>query len=403
MKLHVTELAAFESYRAYLSSQVFRELISELCTKYGSQRKVAKAVDIDQSQLSRFYNSIQLSILVRDLLTLLQSIGRYKVAIERIEPYSEYRRKSITKANAGKKQPPVSLGSIITKHCEETSIDVLKWLDKIEYVKRVGGINGVVRLESMGFDENVVTAKYQVFNKETKSFVGHVSILPTTFQLNTETMYLFGLWAGDNTGGGRVGICNKNWSLIKKSSELLQRCFKQPQRLLIGNVMDAEFDETNKQSYREQLLPIVGKVTFTVNAKCFRGPALAVSSHNALFKRLLDFLKCNLGDMFAEVSDVNRGAFYAGLFDAEGNVNNSKKGISFRWSAMNQKFVETLMTWLKKDGFHPSYDGANIKIGHRKETRATEFQLFAKLVMPHLIHPQKQHAAQALLDETLGN
>ena len=389
MRLRVTELTAFRSWRVYFSPLTFKGLVSELCIKYGSQRKVAKVVDIDQSQLSRFFNGVQLSILVKDLLKILQLIGENEVTVERIEPYDEYRRKSIAEVNAQKRQPPVSLDNIITKHGKEVSIDVLKWLDKIRYTERMKRMNGVVRLESVDSTGDVVVAKYRVFNKTTKSFVTRVSMLPIVLQFNIETMYLFGLWAGDNTGGGRVGICNKNWALLEKSSKLLQRCFKQPQYLLIGNVMGTELDETAKQRYREQLQPIVGKVTFTVNAKCFKESVLSVSSHNALFKRLLDFLKCNLGDVFAKVNDVNRGAFYAGLFDAEGNVNNSKKGVSFRWSAMNQKFVETLMMWLKKDGFYPSYDGANIKIGCRKETRATEFQLFAKLVMPHLVHPQK--------------
>jgi hypothetical protein len=403
MKFHVTDLITSNSERAHLSPEMFKEIISELCIKYDSQRKAAKAVDIDQSQLSRFFNGIQLSILVKDLLKLLQQIRKCEVVVERIEQYNDYRRKSIAKANAKKKQPSVSFDSIITKNCEEISVDVPRWLDKIKYVKRMDGMNGIVRLESIDFAKDVVIAKYQVFNKVTNSFVRHISILPTTFQFNTETMYLFGLWAGDNTGGGRVGICNKNWALLEKSSELLQRCFKQPQYLLIGNVMGTELDEKDKKRYREQLQQIVGKVTFTVNAKCFGGPVFSISVHNALFKRLLDFLKYNLHDVFAKDSDADRGAFYAGLFDAEGNVNNSKKGVCFRWSAMNQEFVETLMVWLKKDGFHPSYDGANIKIGCRKETRATDFQLFAKLIMPHIIHPQKKHAAQVLLDKTLRN
>jgi len=397
------DLEVYKSWRACLSPEVFRELISKLCVKYGSQRKTAKVIDIDQSQLSRFLNGIQLSILVSDLLKILKLVGKHNIIINRIEPYNEYKMRSIAKANAWKKQPSVLFNDIVTENCGIVSIDVLKWLDKIKYGERLKRINGLARLENISVDKDVVIMKYRVFNKVTNSFVRYISILPTNFQFNTKTMYLFGLWAGDNTGGGRVGVCNKNWALLKKSSELLHQCFKQPQQLLIGNVMSAELDETAKQRYREQLRPIVGKVTFTVNAKCFKGPVLWISSHNALFKRLLDFLKCNLGDVFAEVSDVNRGAFYAGLFDAEGNVNNGKKGISFRWSAMNQEFVETLMVWLKKDGFHPSYDGANIKIGCRKKTRATDFQLFAKLIMPHIIHPQKRHAAQVLLDKTLRN
>jgi hypothetical protein len=385
---------------------VLKELVLELGAKYGSQRKVAKILNICQSFLSLWSRGKQCSIRAEVLQRILTALAKNSVLIERIESLSEYRRRSIAKANAKEKPPSVQLDSVLMENTEGIFVDVMKWLDETGYVKRLRRKRGVVQLlEDVSVSSDELILKYRVFNKTRLTFATHVSVLPRFLSLDAKTLYFLGLWSGDNTGGGRVGIVNKNLDLLAKNVGLLKNCFGQPQHSLIGNVMSiSELREADKRKFQDLLHKIgVERMRYTVNRKSYGDLVFSVYVHNAVLKKLLNFLKENLSEIFLKVDAECRGAFYAGLFDAEGNVNNNenKREFNFRWATMDKKFVNFLILWLQEDGFSPRYDGANVKVGYRKETRRAEFQRFRELVLPYIAHPHKQRAAEEMLDQYL--
>jgi len=385
------------SKRAYLSHEILRKITLNLCDRHKTKKAAAKAIEVNPAQIYRYLNGGQCSIPVKNLLKILRILGLSEITLQKIEPSNEYRKRSISKANAQLKQPYVSFNSIAVKRGENLSIDVLEWLSHIRYIQRTKRMKGVAQLKEMSVNNDTVVMEYEVFRKN--RFIKHLSVLPRFLRLDIEMMYFLGLWSGDNARGRRVGIVNKNLCLLKKTSELLQKCLKQPQSLLIGNVMfQPELSRTPKLQYQKLMAGLgIKNTSYTINPKCYGGHVFTVCSHNSLLKRLLDFLKTSLFEIFSMTDAVHRGSFYAGLFDADGNVNSGKKGINFRWAARDMKLVQTLMTWLEKDGFMPKYDGANVKIGCKKETRKVEFQRFKELIMPHICHPQKHRAAQELL------
>lgn len=269
-------------------------------------------------------------------------------------------------------------------------------------------MRGVARLIDMDVGIDTLTLNYKVFVKASSKFVLHTSVLPRFLTLGDDTMYFLGLWSGDRAGGGRVGVVNKNPSLLAKSVDLLRKSFRQPQDLLVGNAMSAYGLNDVRRRKQDNLLREMGvhRISHTVNKNCYKSPAFSVSVHNGLLRRLLNFLRENLHEVFSSVRVEARGEFYAGLFDAEGNVNFNlkKREFNFRWATRNPGFADFLMRWLREDGFYlPHYDGANVKVGCRKKTRLMEFQRFEGLIFPYLVHPEKRRTARRLLDYIYGS
>ncbi|KXB01794.1 hypothetical protein AKJ44_02120 [candidate division MSBL1 archaeon SCGC-AAA261F17] len=407
MELEIADLDRLsKSKRVYLSQEVFRELVEDLQEKYGSQRKAASTLNIFQSFLSRASNGKRHSTTVGVLLKILRALDRGKASVKRIESPNGYRRRSIAKANAKKRPPDVQFEDVTSKSSVGIILDVLGWLGKCVYVKRLSRLRGVVQLTNVEVDRNVITLKYRVFKRTSSAFLTSTSVLPRFINLDTPTMYFLGLWCGDNAGGGRVGIVNQNLNILKKSAELLVKCFNQPQHHLIGNVMfSSKLDKADKDGYEAALREIgIEKITYTMNEGLRGFPVFTVSVHNSVLRRLLDFLKENLSQIFLDASAEDRGAFYGGLFDAEGNVNFNlhNRELNFRWSVKDEEFASWLVERFQEDGFLPHYDGANVKVGQRKKRRKKEFQCFEKLILPHIIHPKKQSKAQQMLDHVFS-
>lgn len=408
LKLMIGKLErCYSSERAYLSRDVLRKLVLELRTKYRSYRMAAKALGLPDSFFSLWLHGKQRSVRVRVLLKILRVLSREDVLVKKIEPLNEYRRRSIAKANEKKKQPNVRFSSIVMRDSRGTYVDVLRWLDEIRYIERLQSMRGVARLIDMDVNKEILTLRYHVFVRADSKFVTRTSVLPRFLTLNEDMMYFLGLWTGDGAGGGRVGVVNKNPSLLAKSVDLLRKCFRQPQDLIIGNVMSTRRLRGVNRHRQENLLRGIGvsRISYTINKKCYGSLVFSVSIHNNLLRRLLDFLRENLHKVLSSVNAEDRGAFYAGLFDAEGNVNFNlnKRELNFRWATGDPRFAESLMRWLQQDGFYLThYDGANVKVGCRMETRRIEFQRFEKLIFPQIVHPEKRSVARKLLNYSRG-
>ena len=83
------------------------------------------------------------------------------------------------------------------------------------------------------------------------------------------------------------------------------------------------------------------------------GWVLSVHSNNGVFASFFHYLQKDLVK-FLELSNYKE-AFFAGLFDAEGNVSLYNK--SFRWACKNKDLVKIYTQYLKKLGLYNKYDG----------------------------------------------
>ena len=80
-------------------------------------------------------------------------------------------------------------------------------------------------------------------------------------------------------------------------------------------------------------------------------------------------------------------AFFAGLFDAEGNVSLYNK--SFRWACKNEKLIKIYLNFLKKLDMRPHYDGGCL-VSYNKD-------IFYDKIYPYMKHNDKINLTKIML------
>ena len=115
---------------------------------------------------------------------------------------------------------------------------------------------------------------------------------------------------------------------------------------------------------------------------------------NNFLRRIINNIYSNIVKLFSDLSFKEKGAFLAGFFDAEGNVNKLDKNLRFSQKIKDK--VEAIMTILKKEDYHLRYDKSNIIIGFRKEY-SEDLNLFKKQIMPFMKHLDKRKEVTDLL------
>lgn len=250
--MFIAELATLDkSNRVYLPLETLKELVSQLCDKYGSQKGAAEAVGICPSRFSPYSYEKQRTVSVETLLTILQKLGRKEIVVERVEPLDEFMKRAAVRLYADLKPPSVSFDKIIISEDRGLVIDVLRWLKELRYVERLKRMGGVVRIRGIQVRDDLLNLKYEIFDKRNSAFVRRTLTLPRVLPLNPEAMYFLGLWSGDNAGG-KVGIVNTEKDLLEVTGALLQKCFKQSADSLIRYVMSDNLSKVTS----EQLSPL---------------------------------------------------------------------------------------------------------------------------------------------------
>ncbi|MBI4016009.1 MAG: hypothetical protein HY362_04815 [Candidatus Aenigmarchaeota archaeon] len=249
-------------------------------------------------------------------------------------------------------------------------IDLEKWFNS--YKKLV--YFGTKTLENIKKDGNKLTIKHTIYTKGKKH---HFTItLPRKVSLDSNFHYFFGLWCGDRVGGGRVGIINKSMSLLNWSHKYLEHniyqkpkyelyLYKNPKKLKIPN-FHFKFCKVSRVN-----LP---KGDWVV----------CVYSVNGILKKFFDYLNKNLDTVLRLLP--YRNIFFAGLFDAEGNV--SFEDNYFRWACQNMEKVKIYEKYLKKYNMFNRYDGGSLITNN---TLAV-----STLILPFLKQEDKKNKARLL-------
>ena len=113
---------------------------------------------------------------------------------------------------------------------------------------------------------------------------------------------------------------------------------------------------------------------------------VCVYSVNGILKSFFDYLYESLDDFLNILP--SRNIFFAGLFDAEGNV--FLEDECFRWACKDLKKVNIYKKYLKKYNLFNRYDGANL-ITNNVES-------FSKLVFPYIRHKEKINQCQLIFN-----
>ena len=220
---------------------------------------------------------------------------------------------------------------------------------------------GARKINYIKENDNFLEVNYTNYvNKTKKEFTVN---LPTKIKLDEELIYFFGLWCGDRAGGKRFGITNKNKEIIAFTEYFLKKYRQNVKKTLII---------TNGLPKPNILYDQLSIIDHDI-----KGWVLSVHSYNGIFASFFHYLDKNL-DEFLEICS-NKHAFFAGLFDAEGNVSLYNK--SFRFACKDTRKIEIYTKYLKRLQLYERYDGCCLVTYNKSE--------FYDKILPYIKHPNK--------------
>lgn len=314
--------SSIRGYKNLYFNSVPEELLNKLVNL-----KVTSASEVDRNTLSSFLKEDQIN----------KSLN-----------YGRMRRKE--KLQSFKKSLPK-----VSKLVSDNKLSFLKWFEKYVFL-----LNSGFRKSSFSTEKKIVKVRYSNFAKSSvKEFE---VIIPKEFVLDSDFIYFFGLWCGDRAGGKRFGICNKNEKIIKFTERFLKRYKQKIERTLYVS----ELLTIPKIKYDKKFVIKTDK----------RGWVLSIHSYNGILSSFFYYLYNNL-DEFLSLIDFK--PFFAGLFDAEGNVSLYNK--SFRIACKNINSINIYQKYLKKLNLYDRYDG-NCLITYNLNG-------FINLIVPHMKHTNK--------------
>ena len=157
---------------------------------------------------------------------------------------------------------------------------------------------------------------------------------------------------------------NKEKTINLYTAEYLKKLHQKPEFVL--HVHD---DNIPKLDYRIDKVVRINSVR--------NGYAISVHAINSIFKSFFDYLEEDLDNFLNLIP--NKNIFFAGLFDAEGNVFLEDK--CFRWASKNERNIEIFKKHLKEMDLFNRFNGGNLVAYNR--------ELFAKDILPFIKHPTR--------------
>jgi len=253
-----------------------------------------------------------------------------------------------------------------------------KWFHNYKFLIDFGP-RKILKIEE---SENKIKITYTCYSKgKCKKFK---TVLPRKIKLDNNFQYFFGLWCGDNVGGGRIGIVNKCEELYLFAFDYLKRIYQKPRFVILKS---SKIDKIPDFSFPYTIYEIKNMPGDWV---------VCVFSVNGILKKFFDYLRNNL-DYMLEILP-NKNIFFAGLFDAEGNVFLGDNCV--RWACKHQGRVKIYKKYLgEMDLFH-RYDGGNLV--------SYNIGSFSKYILPYIKHPKKMNKmlllqGQGVLEERFAN
>jgi hypothetical protein len=329
----------------------------------------------------------------RSLCTPASSIRGYKNLYSKSVPeeiINKLIRKKITSSSKVKEETLETfakedlVNSLLDKGREKRRNQLRKWKEKIPSICKIienGWINfekwflsyqklinfGARKFNYIKTEKSYIEISYETHSgKQKKNFVLK---FPRRIKLDKHFAYFFGLWCGDRAGGKRFGICNQNASIIHLTETFLIKNYQKIEKILyISNKLSLPSIKYDKKFAHSGI----------------KGWALSVHSTNGIFSSFFHYLQDNFEEFLKFFPDIF--SFFAGLFDAEGNISLHNK--SFRWACRNQRFVRIYTHLLRDEGLYNGYDGKCI-ICYNKEK-------FYREIFPYLKHDKKVNYASFL-------
>jgi len=340
-----------------------KEIFQKVIKKYNGSINASKYIGIPASSI-RGYKNLYFNYVPQKVINRIIKLDVVKIKdIEKNTILSLDKSELINNnLNTGRAKRIQNLKDLknnipkIHKIIKNNKIKIYQWFGS--YKKLLDSGFRKTRHEIIG--EHIVI-KYTNYNRKImKEFV--VSI-PKEIMLDDEFVYFFGLWCGDRSGGKRLGVCNQNKKILDFTSHFLKQHNQKIEKILYisPNIKEPKIDY-NKRYYTKD----------SINGWC-----LSVHSSNGIFSSFFHYMQENIEEFFKKIN--NKNVFFAGLFDAEGNVSLYNK--SFRWACQNKKLVNIYRKILKQEGIKNKYDGSSIVCYDKA--------IFLKKIYPYMKHSSR--------------
>lgn len=409
LKIKNLALSKFDSNLKLILNPEFKKMIfKEVLDKY-SPDKLALILNISRGMLYHYKNNRTKSVSLPIIEKVRRILNLNDEEIERntinILTSKEVKDKGLIigrelKSKRAKEKFTINLSVIdlLRKKDNLFTLSIVEWLEKTDWINKIKSQSGVIRnVRDMQFFNDNIKIEYEAYKKG-KGFGKCISYLPKNIMLDNDFFYFLGLKFGDGTSGARVGIVNKDYFLIKHSFDFLKKLFpyskiyldacfyKKSNKLLIQNIV-------NKFSSISNQIDVYHRPNFPGDY------VFSVYTTNKIFSRIIYWLIENLNDLFKITTFEQKGAFLAGFFDAEGNVN--KLDGNLRFSQKIERNVEIISKLLINEGYHIRYDLSNIVIGYKKEYNKPDLNLFKRQIFPFIISPTKKNEINDVMNDYL--
>lgn len=325
-----------------LKPEFQKSIFQKVVNYYKGSIKASKILGIPASSI-RGYKNLYFKVVPKYLLNNLVnlnilSIYELESNILTVFDKNDIIRLNLNQGRVIRKEHFKKIRDSIPPFKEIIDIDYLnveKWFNIYK-----GLVNSNFRKLEISSEGNFLVLRYNNFTQS--GYRDFKVNLPKRIKLDEEFIYFFGLWCGDRSGGKRVGICNQNEGIIQFTDYFLRKYKQTVERVLY---ITKELSEP-KIKYDKK---------FIID-KEIKGWVLSIHSKNGVFSSFLYYLQSYLED-FLQVLD-NKYPFFAGLFDAEGNV--SLYNRSVRWGCKNETFIRIYSDFLKKLNLFDRYDGSSL-------------------------------------------
>lgn len=352
-----------------LASPFQRKLFEKVIAKYKGSINAEKILKIPASSI-RGYKNLYFCLVKQDLLIKLinlEFLTESELSKNTLEILSKEaligsnlhggRLKRLNKLKNMRILLP-SVKSLITNN----ELNFLRWFEKYHNLLDSG-----FRKSTFFSKEAFLHITYNNFvKKENKRFEVQI---PEKFSLNERFSYFFGLWCGDSAGGKRFGIVNQDEPILAFAEEFLKEMHQNVEKILYFS----ELIEEPKVTFDKKYILKTDK----------KGWVLSVHSSNGILTSFFNYLYDNLEEF---LNFLNLDSFFAGLFDAEGNV--SLYNRSIRLACKDKEKVRIYTKFLEKEGFSIKYDGGCMVIYN--------LNLFFDKVYLYIIHSKRKKLLQFL-------
>jgi len=346
-----------------LKSKFQCKIFQRVIQKYKGSINASKILKVNASTIrgykNLYFNSVPKK-LIKDLIKL-KILSEKELEINLLSQFSneDQIKKSLLSGREKRKKYFINLKNdipLFSKIIKTDFLDLSLWFSKYKYL-----VNSNFRKLQINEETNNFLISYSNFTKN--GYKKFLVKLPKKIFLTEDFYYFFGLWCGDRTGGKRFGVANKNPEILKFVTQYLKENYQNIERILVI-----------KEGFPEP--PIKYDKKYSLK-NSHNGWVLSIHSNNGIFASFFYYLQSNLNE-FLNICN-NKGAFFAGLFDAEGNVSLYNK--SFRWACKNKELIKIYTKYLKEMGLYNKYDG-NCLITY-------DLERFIKLIVPYMKHKDK--------------